>query len=147
MGIFFHNLHMVTQVALWEDPGILQHALLHRLKIGYLGLCCLKSIWETFGNYNKQKTAKSHNMFTDKTSLILKYRTLDTCYVGQIWTLLSYPFGRRYSQAVLFSVEATDSADLSDEIDVFFILRLLTLASLVFSKEVKETAGENKVPA
>lgn len=38
-------------------------------------------------------------------------------------------------------------ADLSDEIDVFFILRLLTLAPLVFSIEVKETAGEDKVPA
>lgn len=64
-----------------------------------------------------------------------------------IWTTWAYPFGGRYSQAVLFSVEATDLADLSDEVDVFLILRLLTLASLVFSIEVEETAGQDEVPA
>lgn len=37
--------------------------------------------------------------------------------------------------------------DLSDEVDVFLILRLLTLPPLVFSIEVKETTGEDEVPA
>lgn len=57
------------------------------------------------------------------------------------------PFGGRDSQAVLLRVEAADSADLGDEVDVFFILGLLTVASLVFSVEVKETAGEDKIAA
>lgn len=61
--------------------------------------------------------------------------------------LSAYPFSRRYSQTVFVSVEATDLADLSDEVDVFLVLRLLTLASLVFSTEVEETAGEDKVAA
>lgn len=59
----------------------------------------------------------------------------------------TYPFGGRYPQAVLLSVEAADLADLRDEVDVFFILRLLTLASLILCIEVKETAGEDKIPA
>lgn len=61
--------------------------------------------------------------------------------------MAAYPLGRRYSQAVLLCVEAADLADLTDEINVFFILGLLTLASLVFSIEVKETAGEHEVAA
>lgn len=59
----------------------------------------------------------------------------------------AYPFGGGYSQAVFFSVEAAHLADLGDEVDVFLVLRLLTLASLVFSIEVEETAGEDKVAA
>lgn len=38
-------------------------------------------------------------------------------------------------------------ADLGDEINVLFILGLLTLASLVLSIEVKETAGEDEEAA
>lgn len=37
-------------------------------------------------------------------------------------------------------------ADLGDEVDVFLILRLLALASLVFPVEVEETAGQDEVP-
>lgn len=63
----------------------------------------------------------------------------------RLWT--AYPFGGRYSQAVLLCVEATDLAHLADEVDVFLVLRLLTLAPLVFSIEVKEAAGQDKVAA
>lgn len=59
----------------------------------------------------------------------------------------SDPLGGRYPQAVLLGVEATDSAHLRDEVDVFFVLRLLALASLVLCVEVKEAAGEDEVPA
>lgn len=65
-----------------------------------------------------------------------------------LWrTTWAYPFGGRYSQAVLLGVEATDSADLGDEVDVLLVLRLLTLASLVFSVEVEEAARQDEVPA
>lgn len=69
------------------------------------------------------------------------------CEAASTLFLSAYPFSRRYSQTVFVSVEATDLADLSDEVDVFLVLRLLTLASLVFSTEVEETAGEDKVAA
>lgn len=59
----------------------------------------------------------------------------------------AYSFGGRDSQTVLLRLKATDLADLSDEVDVFFILSLLTLASLVFPIEVKEAAGQDKVSA
>lgn len=38
-------------------------------------------------------------------------------------------------------------ADLGDEVDVFLVLRLLTLTPLVFPIEVEETAGQDEVPA
>ena len=57
------------------------------------------------------------------------------------------PLGGWYPQAVFFGVEATDLAELCDEVDVFFILGLLTLATLVLSEEVEEAAGEHEVPA
>lgn len=59
----------------------------------------------------------------------------------------AYSFGGRDSQTVLLRLKATDLADLSDEVDVFFILSLLTLASLVFPIEVKEAAGQDEVSA
>lgn len=59
----------------------------------------------------------------------------------------AYPFGGWYSQTVLLRVEATDLADLCDEVDVFLVLWLLTLASLVFPVEIKKTAGQDEVPA
>lgn len=63
----------------------------------------------------------------------------------RLWT--AYPFGGRYSQAVLLRVEAADLAHLADEVDVFLVLRLLTLAPLVFSIEVIEAAGQDEVAA
>ncbi len=91
----------------------------------------------------KKKIFKSHHSQTSLNSWKSNTHGAQLC----LWTASAYPFGGWYPQAVLFGVEAADSADLSDEVNVFLILRLLTLASLVFSIEVKETAGQHEVPA
>lgn len=61
--------------------------------------------------------------------------------------LPAHPLGGRDPQTVLVRPETTDVAHLGDEVDVFPILGLLTLAPLVFPEEVVEAAGQDEVPA
>lgn len=61
--------------------------------------------------------------------------------------LLAYPLGGRDPQTVLVCFEPTDAADLGDEVDIFPILGLLTLAPLVFPIKVIEAAGQDEVSA
>lgn len=65
-------------------------------------------------------------------------------YFRCIWSGYTYPLGGGDSQAIFFCVEAADLADLCNEVDVLFILRLLTLAPLILPVEVEETAGEDE---
>lgn len=59
--------------------------------------------------------------------------------------LLAHPLGGRDPQTVLVCLKTTDVADLGDEVDIFPILGLLTLAPLVFPIKVIEAAGQDKV--
>lgn len=61
--------------------------------------------------------------------------------------LSAHPLGGRDPQTVLVRPKATGVAHLSDEVDIFPILGLLTLAPLVFPVEVVEAAGQDKVSA
>lgn len=61
--------------------------------------------------------------------------------------LLAYPLGGRDPQTVLVCLKTTDVADLGDEVDIFPILGLLTLAPLVFPIKVIEAAGQDEVSA
>lgn len=61
--------------------------------------------------------------------------------------LLAHPLGGRDPQTVLVRLKTTDVADLGDEVDIFPILGLLTLAPLVFPIKVIEAAGQDEVSA
>lgn len=57
---------------------------------------------------------------------------------------LAYPLGGGDPQTVFVCLKTTDVADLGDKVDVFPILGLLTLASLVFPIKVVKAAGQDK---
>lgn len=61
--------------------------------------------------------------------------------------LSAYPLGGRDPQTVLVRLKTADVADLGDEVDILPILGLPALASLVFSVEVVEAAGQDEVSA
>lgn len=60
---------------------------------------------------------------------------------------LAYPLGGGDPQTVFVCLKTTDVADLGDKVDVFPILGLLTLASLVFPIKVVKAAGQDKESA
>lgn len=60
---------------------------------------------------------------------------------------LSYPLGGGNPQTVFICLKAAYCTDLTDEVDILPVLRLLTPSALVLPTEVKEAAREHKVAA
>lgn len=59
----------------------------------------------------------------------------------------TYPFSGWDPQAILLCVKATLCADISNKVNILFILGLLALSALILSIEVEEAAGKHKVTA
>lgn len=59
----------------------------------------------------------------------------------------TYPLGGRNPQTIFICLEATCCTDLTDEVYILPVLRLLTLSALVLPTEVKEAAREHKEAA